>query len=113
MIKIRKRVVEESWDDLQVRLHGLRADFQRMLDQINSKRRPPRFWKWERHLKSWLKPKIEWIDKILAARRPVPPVGKDAALFVMVLYELDLARAKVVDDFQELMEAAGELYFTG
>ena len=62
-------------------------------------------------MKKWLEPKTAWIDRIIKAPRPVPPVGKDAAIFIQVLYELDQSRSKVVDDFHRLMEAAGELYY--
>jgi hypothetical protein len=107
----RAKVVEESWPSLQVRLHELRADLQRMLDQLNGKKRPPRFWKHERQLRKWLQAAIHWVDVL--ASRPTPPTGKDAAAFVMALYELDEQRPKVIDDFHRLMEANGELYFVG
>ncbi len=105
----RTRVAEESWEQLQVRLHRTAADLQSMLDQLNAKHRPARYRKLERSLKAGLRPAIRWIDGTLA--RPKPETAKRAAAFVMSLYRLEELLPRLVDNFHRLMEATGETFF--
>ncbi len=109
MRRLSERCVEESWEEVQARLHLVAADLQAMLDQLNSRRRPPELWRHERTLKADLRLALRWID--LALREPPPETAEDAEEFVMSLYDLDELRPQLEDDFHRLMEATGEDVF--
>jgi hypothetical protein len=109
MKRLSERCVEESWEQLQERLHRVAADLQEMLDQINSKRRPVELRRAERSLRARLRPAIRWIDQTIEGA--VPETVEEAELFVMCVYELDELLPELEDDFHWLLEASGEDVF--
>jgi hypothetical protein len=109
MTRLSERCVEESWEEVHVRLHRVAVELQDMLDQLNSRRRPPEFRRQERELKVDLRLALRWIG--LALRTPLPETAEDAEEFVLCLYELDELRPQLDDDFHRLMEATGEDVF--
>jgi len=98
------RVVEESWAQVQLRLYETQLELG--MAEALRKRRPARFRRLTRSLKSRLLPMVDWIDWALT--QPKPVTIEQSSSFVLSLYELDELLPGLFDDFHRLMEAVGE-----
>jgi len=99
------RIVEESWAQVQLRLYETQLELLAMVDALR-KRRPARFRRLTRSLKSRLLPMVDWIDWALT--QPKPVTIEQSSSFVLSLDELDELLPGLFDDFHRLMEAVGE-----
>ena len=103
--------IDESWDELAVRLSRELDQLTGMLEHLQARPPAPLRRKRERVLKRWLRGAVEWLEVILELG---PPQCEDEAKdWVMELYLFDLERPRAVDDFHALLEEAGEPFGLG
>ncbi len=100
------RVKAESWPQVARRLERTIDEMEEMLRHLRSRRSASIRRKRERELCTKLAWVVEWAERWIELGGPMDhEEGKE---LVMELYELDLERAQLVDEFQELLDEAGE-----